>query len=142
MCFIRLLGWVILTMTLVSCGPRSLNEFEEEGEGVIRSLIQELQVIHTREQLLAESGNLQKQFDRLVNIMIAAEEYVISHPDLDRVEFSRHNHELSDRLRIELNRLYRVEGGCQIIEKCQEKALHRLDAFKKKNFKQKEENLN
>jgi hypothetical protein len=129
--FIKLLGFFIGVMALTSCGSGSLDEFEEEGEGVIRSLIQELQAIHSREQLITASGNLQKQFDRLINIIIAAEEYAISHPDLERLEFSGHNHEPSDRLRIELNRLYRLEGGCQIIEKCQEKALHRLDAFKK-----------
>jgi hypothetical protein len=32
------------------------------------------------------------------------------------------DHELSDMLRIELERIYRIEGGRQIIEKCQENA--------------------
>jgi hypothetical protein len=119
-----------------SCGPHSLEEFEEEGEGVMRSLIQELRVIHTREQLLAAYGRLQRQFDRLVIIMIAAEEFKHSHAEWEKEEFVRQNHDLSDQLRIELNRLYRLEGGRQIIEKCQEKALHRLDAFEKKLAKQ------
>lgn len=136
--FKRFLGIIVMLIMATSCGPRSLEEFEEEGEGVIRSLIQELQAIHTREQLLAASANLQRQFDRLVNIMIAAQEYGYAHPELDRGEFIRHNHELSDHLRIELNRLYRLEGGRQIIEKCEEKALHRLDAFEKKHAKQNE----
>lgn len=130
----RCLGIVFILVMVTGCGPRSLDDFQEEGEGVMRSLIQELQGIHTREQLLAASGRLQRHFDRLVNIVIAAEEFSLVHPE-EKGEVGRHNHELSDQLRIELNRLYRLEGGRQIIEKCQEKALHRLDAFEKKQAK-------
>jgi hypothetical protein len=124
----------ILLMT-TSCGPRSFEDFQEEGAGVVRSLIQELQSIHTREQLLGASGALQRQFDRLTSIMIAAEEFGFAHPELERGEFSHHPHDVSDQLRIELNRLYHLEGGRQIIEKCQENALLRLDAFQKKHTK-------
>lgn len=134
-CQIKRFFWTFLILLfLASCGSRSLDEFQEEGEGLIRSLIQELQTIHSREKLLASSGKLQKYFERLVNIMIAAEEFSYSHPELEKGESIRHD--LSDQLRIELNRLYRLEGGRQIIEKCQEKALHRLDAFEKKDSKQ------
>jgi hypothetical protein len=126
----------IFILALTACSsPHSLDEFEEEGEGVILSLIQELQSIYTREQLLAASGKLQKQFDRLVNVIIAAKEFYHSHPDFNAEMAMPYNHELSDRLRIELNRLYLLEGGRQIIEKCQEKALLRLDAFEKKQAK-------
>jgi hypothetical protein len=131
----RCFGLLFILVMVAGCGPRSLDDFQEEGEGVIRSLIQELQAIHTREQLLAASGKLQRHFDRLVSIVIAAEEFNLAHPEIEKGELERHNHELSDRLRIELNRLYRLEGGRQIIEKCQEKALHRLDAFEKKHAK-------
>jgi hypothetical protein len=134
--FKRAFAIVFMLIFTISCTPHSLDEFEEEGEGVIRSLIQELQGIHSREQLVAASGRLQRQFDRLVNVIIAAEEFCYSHPGFDKGEFLQLNHELSDQLRIELNRLYRFEGGRQIIEKCQEKALHRLDAFEKKHAKQ------
>jgi hypothetical protein len=130
----RLLGIIFIFFVAIGCTPHSLEEFEEEGEGVMRALIEELQAIHNREQLLAASGRLQKQFDRLVDIMIAAKEFSRSHPDLEKEESIQH--ELSDQLRIELNRLYQLEGGRQIIEKSQEKALHRLDAFEQKHAKQ------
>lgn len=133
----KLLILLNLLLIATSCGSRSFEDFEEEGEGVIRSLIQELKAIHTREQLLAASGKLQRQFDRLTSIMIAAEEFGLSHPELDREEHLRLNHELSDQLRVELNRLYRLEGGRQIIEKCQERALYQLDAFKRRQAKDK-----
>lgn len=120
----------ILLMLTTSCGNRSLDDFQEEGEGVIRSLIQELKEIHTRQELIAASGSLQKRFDHLVSIMISAEEFLASHPERAK-EGTVLNHELSDQLRIELNRLYRLEGGRQIIEKCQEKGLLRMESTKK-----------
>jgi hypothetical protein len=39
---------------------------------------------------------------------------------------------LSEHLRRELNRIYGIEGGREIIEKCQEEALFRLDGFEKR----------
>lgn len=133
--FINLLVRLCLLLMTTGCGSSSLEDFEEEGEGVIRSLIQDLKVIYTREQLLAASGGLQRHFERLVTIMIAAEEFNLSHLKLDKGKNVQLNHDLSDQLRVELNRLYRLEGGQQIIERCQEKALHRLDAFEKKRAK-------
>lgn len=120
-------------MATTGCGPHSLEDFQEEGEGIMRSLLQELKAIHTREELLATQGRLQRQFDRLVFIMISAEEFSFSHPEQGKEEAIRFNHDLSDQLRVELNRLYRLEGGRQIIEKCQEKALYRLDAFQRRH---------
>ena len=129
--------FLCLLFVMSSCGPRSLDDFQEEAEGIIRSLIQDLRAIHTREQLLAATGRLQKQFDRLVSVMIAAEEFRFFHPELEKEENIRPSHELSDLLRVELNRIYRLEGGRTLIEKCQEKALYRLDAFEKHHANQK-----
>lgn len=134
-CLKRIFIIIVGLLIAVSCGPRSLDDFQEEGEGIIRSLIQELKAIHTRDQLLTASSKLQRQFDRLVAIIIAAEEFSLSQPRLEKGEEMRYNHELSDELRVELNRLYRLEGGRQMIEKCQEQALNRLDAFEKRYAK-------
>lgn len=130
------LSLFVVMLILTGCSPRSQEDFREEGEGLTRSLIQELQAIHTREQLLAASNRLQRLFDQLVNVMIAAEEFHALHGEQDKGELTQRNHDLSDQLRVELNRLYCLEGGRQMIEKCQENALHRLDACEKKRVKQ------
>ena len=96
-----------------------------------------MQAIHTREQLLASTSNLQRLFNRLANLMIAAEDFSISHPEQEKGPLRWQNHDLSDQLRVELNRIYRLEGGRQILEKSQENALQRLDAFEKRLMKQK-----
>jgi len=126
---------MLLLLLFVSCGRHSLDDFEEEGEGVMRSLIQDLRTIHTRDQLLSSTGRLKRLFERLVDIIIAAEEYRLSHPEAAKDGLAGPNHELSDQLRIELNRVYQIEGGRLMIEKCQEIALHRLDAFEKQRMK-------
>jgi hypothetical protein len=106
-----------------------LPDYKEEGEGVVRSLHQELREIHSREDLISSSGRLKRHFDRLAEVMIAAEEYKKSNPACDSDDCTVPNRELSDLLRGELNRLYRLQGGRQIIERCQEQALHRLAAY-------------
>jgi hypothetical protein len=127
---LTLLGTAILLLT--SCGPKNLEDYKEEGKGVTRSLIQELRHIRNRDELLAAHHLLQKRFDQLVSIIIAAREFQHKYPDWETHELSLLDHELSDKLRVELNRLYQIEGGRQIIEKYQEMALNRLDACEKK----------
>lgn len=123
---------VFCALLLTGCGSSSLDDFQEEGEGVTRSLVQELQSIHTREDLLNSSASLQGLFDKLVDVMIAAQQYRDKHPQLDQNVVSKPNRELSDQLRIELNRLFQIEGGREIIEKYQDPSLQRLDAFERK----------
>lgn len=116
---------------LNSCGQRSHEEFREEGEAITRSLVKELKNIYTREELLHSADSLGIQFTRLANVMMAAEEFCLKHPEQERCELGLSNRELSDQLRVELNRLYLIEGGRQIIEKTQENALYRLQVREK-----------
>lgn len=103
------------------CGHRSLDDFHEEGEGVIRALIQDLRLVQTRDDLIASSSKIQRHFEKLAYIMVEAEAFCSLCPEKEKGGCL--NHELSDRLRIELNRLYSLEGGCQVIERIQERAL-------------------
>jgi hypothetical protein len=126
-----------LLLILAGCKSLSLDDFREEGEGVTRSLIQTLQTIHNREELLAASERIEYLFDRLVSVMIEAAALYDSLPDSEKAEVIRSSYDLSDPLRIELNRLYRLEGGRTLIEKYQDRPLQRLDAFEKQRIKKK-----
>ncbi len=117
---------------LCSCSSRSLDHFREEGEGIVRSLIYELQQISTQEELFASTNRFQRYFDRLVSLMIDAEELFLEYPE-QRENLSL-DKELNEQLRHELNRIYKMRGGKAFMEKCQEKALHRLDAYAKNRF--------
>jgi hypothetical protein len=123
-----------LSAFLLACSPQSIDEFQEEGEGIVRSLIHELQEISTQEELLAAAGQLQSYFNRLVSVMIAAEEHLKAFPQEKGSVSAPWNRELNEQLRLELHRIYKIKGGKQLIEKTQEKALHRLDIYMKKNL--------
>lgn len=118
--------------SFLSCNIHSLEDFREEGESITRLLIRELNSINNRQDLIIASPKLRLMFQELVKVMISARQYREKHPELDIPELSATNLLLSEELRIELNRIYHLEGGREIIEKCQEIALQRLDAYEKK----------
>lgn len=119
--------WLILLFILFSCSTQSLAHFRFEGEAVSRQLINELKQIRTRDDLIEHSSRLQELFNRLVDVIIKAQEFKDKHPEEQIEPISEAS--LSDQLRIELNRVLHMEGGKEVIEKAQEEALNRLDAF-------------
>jgi hypothetical protein len=127
--------YLLILCFLTGCGPSSLEDFQEEGEGFSRSLVKELRTIQNRKDLLESAPKLKKRFDGLVDLMIRAREFKEKHPFLESNELIKMNHDLSDQLRIELNRIYAIEGGRELIEKCQEEGLNRLDAFERRLHK-------
>lgn len=107
-------------LALLSYNPKTLEDFKEEGKGITRTLIRDLQKIRTRDRLINSAKNLQELFNQLAEVMRGAQEFHSRHPG--EITLMKGDHELSDMLRIELERIYRIEGGRQIIEKCQENA--------------------
>jgi len=132
--FIRLFFILIVS---VSCGSRSLEEFKEEGRAVTNTLTQQLQRLQTREQLVSEAPKIKKLFNELIDISIEANEFR-EYYSLEAPELTAQDHIASDRLRAQLTRLYKIEGCREIIEKCQEESLHKLDAYQKRLSKKRE----
>lgn len=115
---------------LTSChSSLTLEDYTEESQGIIKSLIKELQNIHNRDQLNLKKKQLQILFEQLVDVMIAIEIFLNSQPEKEKNYQFFTNHELSDQLRYELNRVLSIDGARQIIEKTQENAIHRLEKF-------------
>ena len=129
----RILSALLLFIFIfVSCSKSDLSDFRKEGQVVTRELIAELKLIRSRDDLPVHAQHLQELFDRLVDIMIRAQQYKIDHPE---TAFSSNEAEElpdSDTLRSELNRILHMEGGAEVIEKAQEGALNRLDTFEQK----------
>lgn len=122
---------LLIFFTFTGCGRRSLEDFRAEGETVSRALILELSKIRTREQLIASGSRLQRLFNDLTDLMIAAHEFRQKHKETEKIDLPA-NLELNNLLRNELNRIYKIEGGRQLIEKFEEQALHRLDSFERR----------
>lgn len=125
---------VALAVLLVvgGCSPSSLQDFRQEGRRLNRELLAELQKLHTRQEVQQAAPILQQHYQEIVQLMIAARDFQQQHPDDPIPELDETDQQLSRQLMNELNRLYRIEGVREIIEKAQEPALSRLDAFERR----------
>ena len=120
-----LLVLALLLQLVVGCGPSSAEDFREEGRRIASELTDELKQIKARNQLVASQESLTKKFDELVDVMIQARlcKVLASPISIDDA--------LNIELQAQLLRVSRLEGGLEVLEKCQKSALHRLDRFEK-----------
>ncbi len=116
-------------LVCAACARQSLDDFLEEGEGITRALVIELKQVRTRDDLLAHAAKLQQLFNALVDVIIRAQEFKDLHPNAQPSNTYVNEQIMGDQLRVELNRVLRMEGGREVIEKTQEEALNRLDTF-------------
>jgi hypothetical protein len=120
-------SWAIifLLLLLVGCQPHTPDEYRREGERLMNTLSQELEQINSREELVKEQGRLSLLFMQIAKLAVRAQE------DLDRQVtvgggIASCNAELNERLRQQLIRIYKIEGGREIIEEAQKKAVIQL----------------
>ncbi len=125
-----------LLLFFCSCSPNSAQEFQKEGETHCRNLVLELQKIEDREQLIAAEHKLKKQFEELIDLIIEAREYQQKQIDSDEAAFEENGFEAP--LEKELRRIYTIEGGREVIERTQQEALVRLDAYERALAKKRE----
>ncbi len=101
---------------------------------VTKQLLEECSQIETFDDLLTVKGRLSELFDELVDAIIQARKWELAHPDSYMP--SEEEIALSEELRKEMDRLYRIPGAQYIIERCEHKALEKLDAFERKQGKE------
>ncbi len=133
----KLLSLMCLMSLLYACSPSSVEDFQHEGEARSKRLIKELKKIESRDQLLRAEPELKHHFGWLVELMIAAREFQEMHPD-EAILDPNPDAEVSTLLEEELRRIYALEGGREIVERAQQEALERLDAFERLLKKRKE----
>lgn len=114
---------VILFLLLFACS-RGPEEIREDGQQVMRRLVKEFRQVKSRDELMEKEARIKGLFDRLVKLLAEAKTYLETHDET--LEFKWKDHELSDELKAEINRLYRIEGCKEIIEKCEGEALRVL----------------
>ncbi|MBY0528682.1 MAG: hypothetical protein K2P51_00650 [Rhabdochlamydiaceae bacterium] len=124
-----------LLLLLFGCAPNSLDDFRHEGESRTRALIYDLQQINSREVLMRAEPNLKKHFEKLVDLMIEARQFQLKNPDLELLETEERTFSLA--LKEELRRIYRIEGGREVMERAQQEALVRLDAYERARLSKK-----
>lgn len=114
-----------------------MEDFRDEGQYQMRQLILSLQKIQSRSELLEAEPFLKIQFDEIVDTMISARKFYEAHPSATMVDATSKDLLLSDELQSELYRIYKLDGGRDVIEQVQEKALEKLDLFEKSLEKKK-----
>jgi len=135
---IHLIFTCFLGCILFSCSPSSLEDFHFEGESVTREIIEELEMIQTREDLALHEQSLKKKFEKLVAIIIQARQYQIDYPEEALSHQLLQESEISAKLMQEIQRVYQIEGGRESVERAQREPMLRLDGFEKIRKKQKE----
>ena len=124
----KLLFLPFLTLILYGCSPSSLEDFQREGEALSRTVIEHLESIESHEELLRAEPTLKKDFEAYVDLIKQAREYQAMHSD-EVVSDASIDFSVSDELKQQLRRIYAIEGGREIIERAQQEALVRLDAY-------------
>ena len=126
-------------LLLWGCSPNSAQEFQKEGETLCRSLVLELQKIEDREHLLAAEPKLKRQFEDLIDLIIEAREFQQKRfEDEAPHELALEQNCFEAALEAQLRRIYTMEGGREVIERAQQEALVRLDAYERVLIKKRE----
>ncbi len=123
---------LLLLLFLAGCAPSSLEDYQREGSALCRQLAVDLQKIHNREELARALPQIEKQFEKFVDLMIEARTFQQKHPE----DASLYESDESEILRAQLQRVCALEGGLDAMEKAQREALLRLDAFERNLLKQ------
>lgn len=126
---------LVLLGALGGCSPSSSEDFQREGNALSRRLMKHLNSIETYEELLRAEPLLKKSFEAYVDLIIQAREYQKKHPDLVTTE-GNGDFSVSEQLKEALRQIYALEGGREIVERAQQEALVRLDAYERLQGKQ------
>ena len=119
---------LITTLALFACSSKSLEDFRDEGKEISKELMDELKKIQSRQELKTASLKLKVLFNALVDLIIEAHQFKLEQGERE-VLLSKEDLFLNEQLRNELNRIYRMEGAQEIVEKAQEDALFKLHKY-------------
>lgn len=117
-----------LTMLLAACAPSSMEEFRREGEAISRKFTEQLQRIETREDLVKALPEIKKHYEEIVDLMIEVNAFKEEHFGEAIDTYYSTDNLASEALMMEVKRIYRLEGGRELMESAQRESLFRLDA--------------
>ncbi len=90
------------------------------------SLVEELQTVQSRKDLLSKNKRVKRLFTQLATLSIEARQFCDSHPELQKPATDE---PIAAELKAEILRLYAIDGVREIVEEAQEEGLDRLDEF-------------
>ena len=114
---------VVLTFSLAAAGCSTpAEQFREKGKTITHLLIQDLQSVRSRDDLLTAAPKLEKHFLELAAQMSAFKEYRLKNQK-EPLELAEEEDILSNQLQVEIERISQMEGGREVLQKAQAKSL-------------------
>lgn len=113
--------FAVMVVLITSCQSSSYEDFHENGRAKTRSLVAELRKIRTRDQLIENEAEIESALLDLALLLKRVENYQRLHPDAAPPALTAADHELSDELRVEILRIFRLDGGREVINRCRDK---------------------
>lgn len=114
---------LLIFFLLFSCGVHSKADCRNSAKGVVKSMMYQLRQVDSIEDLQRVGPALKKKFVSLVDIMILAQN--VDAPLSDEIEYVQSY--LNNALKIELERIFKIQGCKEKMQELQREALIRLD---------------
>lgn len=115
-----------LLLVFSGCAPSSMEEYRREGEALCRSFTQDLQKIETREDLVKAIAKIKRHYEEIADLVIAAKDFKKEHIGEAIDSWNSPDTLAGETLMLELKRIYRIEGGEELMENAQREAFFRL----------------
>lgn len=121
--------WVFSCLLLFcACTRSSIEEYRRDGEALCRSFTHLLQRVETREDLLKSLPEIKRHYEEIAKLVIEAQNYKKEHEGEAVEPWDSSDALASETLMLELKRIYRMEGGRELMENAQKEAFFRLDS--------------
>jgi hypothetical protein len=119
----------VVCILLFGCTKKDGSYFLKNGERIKKELCLELESIETLCDLFARQEILTHYFDELALLAIEARAFQIG--TKGEWTLSARERESSEQLTRQLQRVLKIAGAQAVIEKCQARAVERIDTFEK-----------
>ncbi len=118
----------LCSLTLAACSLTSSGDYQSAACIQIKKLTKDLKEVQDPIQLQKKAKVLKKDFNQLTSLIISYRAYLEKN-DEDEVTIDNSLEIASHELRVQLERIYNLDGGREIIERAQKEAYIKLSLF-------------
>ncbi|MCI0381972.1 MAG: hypothetical protein L0207_02830 [Chlamydiae bacterium] len=122
--------WIGILFFLFGCQIYSSDRIQKKSEECCENILDTFIQIQSHDDLVQMESQLKRQFDELVELIIKAKVFFKKNPH--KIPPQLPINSFNDALKEELMRIYKIEGGREVVERAQKEALIRLDGFLKR----------
>lgn len=106
-----------------ACSPQTYEDFQMEAERIDAKILHDLKEVHTKQDLLARTSHLKKNYKKMAKLIALFDEYLQSH---EMPSQQKEPSSTSQQLCHELLRIYEIPGAKEVLQRIQQEALYYL----------------